>query len=370
MGKTQNRGDRRERGFRLVVFAVLAGVLVLVPTGAALADDTGWLSPFGSDYGFGESTPNGFSVAAAMVHSEVGADEDTVSAVYWDFSIPDLTGQAIDGIEVLLYGVERPAYLPFYQVELTWDGGMSWTAPKNAPLAQWPAGGPPNNFVLGGPTDLWGHSWTPSEVTSGTNPEPDNPDDNFRVRLTHNDGGTDHSTDLYFDWVALRIYYHEAPVPIDTDGDGITDDVDNCPTAPNTAQADNYGTAAGDACEDTDSDTVVDEADNCPLVQNPDQADNYGTAAGDACEPAADALLADLADQVGELGLTGGTARSLAAQLDSAAAALERGNETVTVNTLEAFINHVEAQAGKKIPRGDADALIAATQAILSLLPE
>ena len=37
---------------------------------------------------------------------------------------------------------------------------------------------------------------------------------------------------------------------------------------------------------------------------------------------------------------------------------------------LEAFIHQVEAQAGKKIPQGDADALIAAAHDIIDLLTE
>ena len=76
----------------------------------------------------------------------------------------------------------------------------------------------------------------------------------------------------------------------DTDNDGHVDAVDNCPTTPNAPQAQNYGDdAIGDACEDTDADGIYDLSDNCALVPNRDQANNFGdrtnrNGTGDACE--------------------------------------------------------------------------------------
>lgn len=52
---------------------------------------------------------------------------------------------------------------------------------------------------------------------------------------------------------------------IDTDGDGIADEVDNCPDAANSDQADFDGDGVGDACDsDDDNDGVPDEFDVCP----------------------------------------------------------------------------------------------------------
>lgn len=73
----------------------------------------------------------------------------------------------------------------------------------------------------------------------------------------------------------------------DTDGDGIPDDVDNCPVTPNPDQADLDGDHIGDVCDpDRDGDGIVNEHDNCPDVSNPAQADSDGDGIGDACEPA------------------------------------------------------------------------------------
>jgi len=70
----------------------------------------------------------------------------------------------------------------------------------------------------------------------------------------------------------------------DTDGDTILDTVDNCPLVANTDQLDTDGNGIGDACQDTDADTILDTVDNCPLVANVDQLDSDSNGIGDACQ--------------------------------------------------------------------------------------
>ncbi len=92
----------------------------------------------------------------------------------------------------------------------------------------------------------------------------------------------------------------QAALPLDFDGDGYEDPVDNCPFVPNTALlgscdddvlvscTDNV--PCGGSClfgqVDVDGDGVGDVCDNCPLDPNPDQFDRDGDGAGDACDPA------------------------------------------------------------------------------------
>jgi uncharacterized protein (TIGR02145 family) len=73
---------------------------------------------------------------------------------------------------------------------------------------------------------------------------------------------------------------------LDSDGDGIPDEVDNCPTVSNPGQEDLDSDAIGDACDpDIDGDGVLNVADNCPTVYNPGQEDMDSDAIGDACDP-------------------------------------------------------------------------------------
>jgi hypothetical protein len=80
----------------------------------------------------------------------------------------------------------------------------------------------------------------------------------------------------------------------DSDGDGICNNVDNCPNVSNPDQKDSNHNGIGDACEvvspcanqggDSDGDGVCNNVDNCPNVSNPDQKDSNHNGIGDACE--------------------------------------------------------------------------------------
>ena len=82
-------------------------------------------------------------------------------------------------------------------------------------------------------------------------------------------------------------------------------------------------------------------------------------------------LLQALIDDVQAINLHHGIANSLDAKLDAALGALtdlNQNNDGAAINSLNAFINAVQAQAGKKIAQADADDLIASAQAILAPL--
>ncbi|MFZ4579060.1 MAG: lamin tail domain-containing protein [Myxococcota bacterium] len=61
--------------------------------------------------------------------------------------------------------------------------------------------------------------------------------------------------------------------PVDSDGDGLFDDSDNCKDISNADQ------------KDTDKDGVGDVCDNCPAAANSDQKDGDGDGLGDVCDP-------------------------------------------------------------------------------------
>ncbi|WP_421717534.1 thrombospondin type 3 repeat-containing protein [Algiphilus sp.] len=80
------------------------------------------------------------------------------------------------------------------------------------------------------------------------------------------------------------------PPPRDSDGDGVEDDSDNCPSTANPGQADTDRDGLGNACDNTpngndpDGDGIPDAGDNCPGTSNPDQADDDGDGLGNACD--------------------------------------------------------------------------------------
>jgi len=74
----------------------------------------------------------------------------------------------------------------------------------------------------------------------------------------------------------------------------------------------------------------------------------------------------DLITQVKSANLPEGTENSLISKIDAAVKALDKGNPNPAKNQIEAFINEVKAQQGKKIPANSADPLIRSAQRIIS----
>ena len=74
--------------------------------------------------------------------------------------------------------------------------------------------------------------------------------------------------------------------PSDSDGDGIPNGSDNCPSVANTSQSNIDGDGLGDACDpDMDGDGVANGSDNCPVNPNASQSNMDGDGLGDACDP-------------------------------------------------------------------------------------
>jgi hypothetical protein len=77
-------------------------------------------------------------------------------------------------------------------VELSWDGGSSWTTvPHNTPTLATAE----TTYLLGGPADTWGRTWLPAELSTTQ----------FQLRLINVATNTDR--DFSLDYVAVRVYY-------------------------------------------------------------------------------------------------------------------------------------------------------------------
>ena len=150
-----------------------------------------------------ENGPSGVSGAAENRDSGNGGSSDRHIFSGYDFSAlpPNVT---ITGVQTRLdWWLDSNLGTNSLGVELSWNGGVSWTSAKSItdePTSIF------NSDTLGGSADLWGHAWTASELSSA----------NFRVRLTAN--ATQGTRDFFLDWVPVRIYYSGA-VPENTDSD-------------------------------------------------------------------------------------------------------------------------------------------------------
>ena len=155
--------------------------------------------------------------------------------------------------------------------------GVSWTLdfdvedPGQADTHMWTLVNSPEGASI----DQNGQvSWTPEAGDEG--------EVEFRIRVTDDDGASAEAT--------IRLN-----VRPDQDGDGTTDEEDNCPSTPNPDQSDVDGDEVGDVCDlcpddrdpeqaDTDGDGVGDVCDLCPNLSDPNQADQDDDGVGDLCD--------------------------------------------------------------------------------------
>jgi serine protease AprX len=113
--------------------------------------------------------------------------------VYSNYSISIPGGAtAINGIEVRLDArADATGGAPRMCVQLSWDGGTTWTAAKtSANLTSSEA-----TYTLGGAADTWGRTWSSTNFSNA----------NFRVRIIN--VASNSSRDFSLDWVAVRVTY-------------------------------------------------------------------------------------------------------------------------------------------------------------------
>ena len=76
-------------------------------------------------------------------------------------------------------------------LELSWDGGVTWTSAKTTPTLTTSD----TTYVLGAATDTWGRTWTTSDFL----------DASFRLRITN--VAPSNARDFRLDWVAVQVTY-------------------------------------------------------------------------------------------------------------------------------------------------------------------
>ena len=113
--------------------------------------------------------------------------------VFSNYNITSIPGGAsILGVQVRLDArADSTSGAPKICVELSWNGGATWTAVKNTPTLTTSEA----TYTLGGTADTWGRAWAVGDFSNA----------NFRVRITNVASNT--SRDFSLDWVAVNVHY-------------------------------------------------------------------------------------------------------------------------------------------------------------------
>ena len=181
--------------------------------------DTGWLSPSAN---MAETTGDGDGFEQDAVHAHADDDQfatDTNSGNhkkvgcdspkkdghrFFNFGVELPVDVNIQGIEIRVDAMaDDTAGSPYMCVQLSGDGGSSWTPAQTTPILTTAE----STFLLGGPDDNWGQAWSLNQLS----------DANLRLRLVN--VASDISRDFSLDWVAVKVHYSGAgqePTPTPT----------------------------------------------------------------------------------------------------------------------------------------------------------
>lgn len=155
----------------------------------------------GDNNGFGTNPTNAYTLNGAYAVDTnsgsntgtncLGTDKDKHRFYDYGFSLP--TGAAVDGVEVRLAArVDSTSNSPKMCVQLSWDGGTSWTAAQSTTTLTVSG----TTYTLGGSSDTWGRTWADTDFS----------DQNFRVRIINVAGST--SRDFSLDYAGVKVYYN------------------------------------------------------------------------------------------------------------------------------------------------------------------
>ncbi len=149
----------------------------------AAVTSIGWFSP----------------TANAAVTSSAGTKTSTSCTAttkdrhrFYNYGISIPSGATMRGIEVRLNAkVDSTGGSPRFCVELSANGGTTWTATKSSTTLSTTE----LTYILGSAADTWGRTWSIGELGNTS----------FRMRIT--DVASNTSRDSSLDWVAVRISY-------------------------------------------------------------------------------------------------------------------------------------------------------------------
>ncbi|RJQ28024.1 DNRLRE domain-containing protein, partial [Candidatus Parcubacteria bacterium] len=120
-----------------------------------------------------------------------GADKH----IFYDYNLNVPFGSTINGIEVRQdLKIDSLLDSPFSCIQLSWDGGNSWTPGKQINLSSKEL----TPYYFGNSSDVWERNWNYSDFSNS----------NFRVRVVNGDNNIYAANrDFSLDWVPVRVYY-------------------------------------------------------------------------------------------------------------------------------------------------------------------
>lgn len=112
---------------------------------------------------------------------------------FWDFGLGvPATVTSVNGIQVRTdEGMNNNGGTSELCIELSWNGGTTWTTPKSVTLS----GSAISTYAFGATNDLWGRTWAGSEFSSA----------NFRVRVT--DVTNQPNKNFLLEYLAVQVTY-------------------------------------------------------------------------------------------------------------------------------------------------------------------
>ncbi len=111
---------------------------------------------------------------------------------FYNYNVSVPTGATIKGIEVRLDAkADSTTGAPKICVQLSWDGGTTWTTAKNTTTLTTAEA----TYTLGGAADTWGRTWTVANLSNTS----------FRVRVIN--VATNAQRDFSLDWVSVQVTY-------------------------------------------------------------------------------------------------------------------------------------------------------------------
>ena len=154
----------------------------------------------GDNNGFQTNPTNAFTddgLFAVDTNSGTGTSTSCTSTAkdrhrYYNYGFNVPAGSTIQGIEVKLNSkVDSTTGAPKFCVELSWNGGTTWTTAKSSATLSTAE----TIYTIGAVADTWGRTWTATDFS----------DANFRVRLVPVASNT--SRDFSLDWVGVQVRY-------------------------------------------------------------------------------------------------------------------------------------------------------------------